>query len=66
MVVNVVKLHTQKKNIETRYGFEVEKFGSQKGYSVYHSDFTATKKREKMRDEKEEKGKVTKKKVNTL
>ena len=47
----------KKKNIETRYGFEVEKFGSQKGYSVYHSDITATKKREKMRDEKREKGK---------
>ena len=57
---------TQKKYISERCGFEFENLAHKKGYSVYQSDIAATKKNEKMRDEKEEKGKVTKKKVKTL
>ena len=54
------------KNIYERYGFEFENLARKKGYSVYHSDITATRKYEKMRDEQEEKGKVIKEKVNSL
>ena len=32
------------KNIYERYGFEFENLAHKKGYSVYHSDITATKK----------------------
>ena len=56
LVVNI-KLNTHKKNVEPRYGFEFENLAHKKGYSVYHSDITATKKKEKMRDEKRKKGK---------
>ena len=46
---------THTKNIEPRYGFEFENLAHKKGYSVYHSDITATKKKDQeMRNEERE------------
>ena len=41
------KIAHKKKNILERCGIEVENFAHKKGYSVYHSDITATKKKRK-------------------
>ena len=43
LVVNV-ELNTHK-NREPRYAYEFENLAHKKGYSVYHSDITATKKK---------------------
>ena len=49
------QIATKNIHISARFGYEFGKMAHNQGYSVYHSDITATRKKDKkMRDEKRE------------